>query len=94
MHGSAPKLEDKVQSFKTLKQFKPFNSPYILHRGAGERGGGLNGAKRLNSLNVWNFVRTFSPAHSMTVISSIGNCVVTSGPFSVTTIISSSLTPH
>jgi hypothetical protein len=40
LHGSAPKLEDKVQSFKTLKQFKPFNSPYILHRGAGERGGG------------------------------------------------------
>ena len=31
---------------------------------------------------------------SMTVISSIGNCVVTSGPFSVTTIISSNLTPH
>src|SRR5262245_3253276 len=40
-------------SFKRFKSFQP--SPYILPRVAGEeRAGGLNGAQRLNGLNVLN----------------------------------------
>ena len=45
-----------MRSFKSFKPFKRFKPPpYILPRVAGEeRGGGLNGAQRLNVLNVLN----------------------------------------
>jgi len=48
-----------VCSLKTFKTFKPFKMlkppPLVLPRDAGEdAGGGLNGAKRLNGLNVLN----------------------------------------
>jgi hypothetical protein len=41
------------KSFQSFKPFKPF-VPSLLPRDAGVHRGGLNGAKRLNGLNVWN----------------------------------------
>jgi hypothetical protein len=53
--------------FKAFKSFKPLKPPlFILPRGAGEdRGRGLNGAQRLNGLNIWN--RPFSPSAASVV---------------------------
>jgi hypothetical protein len=54
--NSDAKNIDNLEEFETFKPFKSFQPPPLfLPRVAGEdEGGGLNGAQRLNGLNVLN----------------------------------------